>query len=303
MSVQEVLPHNPVAQAGDAVTSLIEQQSGIDAVSDALDKVLSEGLRLTGEAGQWLKDFLNGRWFGHPIHPPLTDVPVGAWTATLVFDALDAVSGRKSNGYGKVADATLKVGIVGAIGAALAGLADWQDLQPSQKRVGTVHGLLNSAALVSYLASLGLRKRGDRGTARLLSTLGYCAVLGSAYLGGHLIFRQRAGVDHSQTPESDHFVPVMDVKDLTEDTPRLAKLGDIRIVLVRHQGQIYALSERCAHQGGPLSEGKMEGDALGCPWHGSRFCVRDGQPVNGPASAPQPTLQVRVRDGKIEARS
>jgi nitrite reductase/ring-hydroxylating ferredoxin subunit len=55
--------------------------------------------------------------------------------------------------------------------------------------------------------------------------------------------------------------------------------------------------------GGPLSEGKLEGDVVQCPWHGSRFNVTDGSVARGPATFPQPCFEVRVRDGKIEVRS
>ena len=45
-------------------------------------------------SAQKVKNFLNGTWLGHPLHVILTDVPIGAWTTALVFDALELVSGR-----------------------------------------------------------------------------------------------------------------------------------------------------------------------------------------------------------------
>lgn len=185
------------SRASEQLISGIEQQRWLDTIGRGLEKALAEVLRATGTTGRKVRDFLNGTWFGHPLHPALTDIPIGAWSASLVFDLLDAVSSKESNGYGKAADATIKVGVVGAIGAALSGLADWQYLHPPTQRVGTVHGLMNTAALVAYLASLRLRKRGSRGAGRLLSVLGYGLVLGSSYLGGDLVFRQGVGMDHS----------------------------------------------------------------------------------------------------------
>ena len=68
-------------------------------------------------------------------------------------------------------------------------------------------------------------------------------------------------------------------------------------------GEVHALAHTCSHQGGPLSEGKLEGDVVQCPWHGSRFSIKDGSVVDGPATFPQPCFETRVRDGKIEVRS
>ena len=76
----------------------------------------------------------------------------------------------------------------------------------------------------------------------------------------------------------------------------------IPVLLVRRDAQIYAIAETCSHAGGALSEGKLEGETVTCPWHGSRFCMSDGSIVNGPAVYAQPTFAVRVRQGKIQVR-
>jgi nitrite reductase/ring-hydroxylating ferredoxin subunit len=73
-------------------------------------------------------------------------------------------------------------------------------------------------------------------------------------------------------------------------------------VLMRHQGQICALAERCAHQGGPLSEGELRDGTITCPWHGSTFRVADGSLVHGPSTFDQPCYETRVRDGFVEVR-
>jgi nitrite reductase/ring-hydroxylating ferredoxin subunit len=51
--------------------------------------------------------------------------------------------------------------------------------------------------------------------------------------------------------------------------------------------------------GGPLNEGKIEGDTVQCPWHGSRFCMRDGAVLDGPATASQPVLRTKVEGGQV----
>jgi len=71
---------------------------------------------------------------------------------------------------------------------------------------------------------------------------------------------------------------------------------------VRRGKHIFALAETCSHLGGPLAEGKLSGNTVQCPWHGSRFALEDGRVLDGPAVHPQPCLEARTRNGKIEVR-
>jgi nitrite reductase/ring-hydroxylating ferredoxin subunit len=71
---------------------------------------------------------------------------------------------------------------------------------------------------------------------------------------------------------------------------------------VRRDGHIYALAETCSHLGGPLSEGELVDHTVRCPWHCSRFSLEDGTVIDGPATHPQPCMDARVRDGRIEVR-
>ncbi len=90
--------------------------------------------------------------------------------------------------------------------------------------------------------------------------------------------------------------------DLGEGKPIRAEHNGTPILLVRRGSQIYALAETCSHLGGPLSEGKLEGDVIQCSWHGSRFSIRDGHVVDGPAVHPQPCLEARIQNGQVEVR-
>ncbi|WP_267888288.1 Rieske (2Fe-2S) protein [Mycobacterium ostraviense] len=74
-------------------------------------------------------------------------------------------------------------------------------------------------------------------------------------------------------------------------------------MLVRHNGGLYAVHNRCSHRGCLLSEGELEGAVITCPCHGSQFDVRDGTLVRGPATTGQPVLDVRETNGHIEVRS
>jgi len=74
-------------------------------------------------------------------------------------------------------------------------------------------------------------------------------------------------------------------------------------VLVRQGKDIHALHDICAHQGCNLSDGgKVVGDAIECPCHGSRYRLRDGLVVRGPAVFDQPHYDVRETAGKMEVR-
>src|SRR5215468_10549073 len=93
-----------------------------------------------------------------------------------------------SEGVARGADITMALGILGATGAAITGVTDWSDLDGTDRRVGLMHGLLNSGILLTNIGSLVLRLSGRRRAGIALSTVGYLASLFSAYLGGGLSF-------------------------------------------------------------------------------------------------------------------
>ncbi len=99
------------------------------------------------------------------------------------------------------------------------------------------------------------------------------------------------------------FVPVLAEIELPEGQMKKVEVKGVPVLLVRRGGEINALAETCSHLGGPLSEGKLDGDIVQCPWHGSRFSVKDGSVVDGPATFSQPCLETRVSNGQIEMRA
>ena len=68
-------------------------------------------------------------------------------------------------------------------------------------------------------------------------------------------------------------------------------------------GSICAIAATCTHLGGPLDEGQRDGDTVVCPWHGSRFDLRDGAVLEGPAVFSQPAYDTRVVGGQVEIRA
>lgn len=245
-----------------------------------------------------LKDFLHGTWWGHPLHPALTDVPVGAFLAAVVLDVLDAR---------RPADWVIVVGFLGMLAAWLTGLADYTDTDLAPTRgYATVHGVLMTVALVLYAVSLAQRfgqpVSDDRSVAVTLAVVGFVLVAASAYLGGDLVFAMGNMVDrHAWRTGGAKWTP-LDVTEFPEDTPTRAKAGAQSLVVVRRGETIYALHDVCAHAGCNLSEGRVVGSVIECGCHGSRYDLATGHVVGGPATFDQPRYEVRSAEGKVEVR-
>ncbi|MCX2740728.1 Rieske 2Fe-2S domain-containing protein [Pontibacter anaerobius] len=282
----------------------ISQQDWLDKAGDTLQPAVKKTFEAGGEAGKSIKNALHGTWLGHPLHPAITDVPIGAWTTATVLDGLELFGEKK---YAPGADAAVAVGLVGAVGAAVTGLTDWSGTTKERRKIGMLHGMLNVGATALYAASLFLRGRKEsRGAAIGLSMLGYGVASAGAYLGGHLVFGKQVGVDHTATSAvyPEDFVAVLPESELKENQMRCVKAGEVPVLLVREKGEVYALAHTCSHLGGPLSEGDLlDGGRVRCPWHGSVFSLEDGSVVDGPATEPQPRFEVRVKDGQIEVRT
>ena len=74
------------------------------------------------------------------------------------------------------------------------------------------------------------------------------------------------------------------------------------MLLVRHDGAVFAMEDTCGHAGCPLSSGRLDGSTIVCPCHGSTYRLEDGAVIHGPSPFPQPTFEVRLRDGRIHLR-
>jgi nitrite reductase/ring-hydroxylating ferredoxin subunit/uncharacterized membrane protein len=247
---------------------------------------------------------LDGVWFEAPLHPALTDVPIGSWTAAFVFDGLDLAT--DSRAMKNAADASIAVGVVGGIGAAVTGLSDWRYLSGGSRRMGVAHGLLNTIALLLSIASLVLRATGRRGAGRLAFMTGYSLSGMAAHIGGELSYHYALRVDRNvfQGEGPDEFVPVLDEEELPQDGTRRVSANGAEVLLSRSSsGEVCAISSICGHFGGPLDEGDREGDTVVCPWHRSRFDLCSGEAIDGPAVFPQPRYETRVREGKIEVKA
>jgi nitrite reductase/ring-hydroxylating ferredoxin subunit/uncharacterized membrane protein len=245
-----------------------------------------------------LRDLLNGRWLGHPLHPALTDVPIGILFLAIVFDVVRQ----------PVAAAwALGVGILAMVAAALAGFADYADTDGRARERTTLHSTLMVVALVGYIVSFALRLGPtgptDSAVAFWISLLSFGALGAGAYVGGDVVYVLGNMVSrHAWRGAGAKWIALepaeVDVAGrIPEGRPIKAKLGINQLVLVRHGEAILALHDTCAHAGGPLNEGLLVDGAIECPWHQSRFRLRDGEVLQGPSVYHQPAYEVRARNG------
>jgi nitrite reductase/ring-hydroxylating ferredoxin subunit/uncharacterized membrane protein len=264
-------------------------------LAEPLDSVAEPVQEAVKAVPKPVRDVLDGVWLGNPLHPALTDVPLGAWTTAI---ALDLVGSR-------AADQALGVGILAAVPTALTGLNDWSHLKDDSRRIGTVHALLNSMALALNVASYVARRDGHRGLGRVLSGVAYAGTLFSAHLGGHLSFGLGVRVNRTafESPR-DRYAPVCEEKELNGGKLVGVELDGEAVVVSRSEetNEVCAIAATCSHLGGPLADGKRDGDIVICPWHGSRFDLCSGEVKSGPAVFPQPRYEARVRAGKVEIR-
>lgn len=179
----------------DPIARYVEKLDWIKPSSElALQKAVQKPFRSTGAGGEKVLSLLHGHWLHEPLHVVLTDVPVGAWTVTVVADGLAALTGKES--WNEAADVSLAIGLLGAGSAAVAGWADWSEIRDEgPRRIGLAHALVNVAATGIFAASYLMRRR-HRGRAgsRLLALTGYVLVSLSAHLGGNLVYEHGVGV-------------------------------------------------------------------------------------------------------------
>ena len=108
----------------------------------------------------------------------------------------------------------------------------------------------------------------------------------------------RAGAPH-EPAAGGGWARVASAADLTESASKVVYFGGDQVALFNVGGNVYAVSNRCSHAGGPLAEGKVEGTLVTCPWHCSRFDLASGKPEGGPATKPVGTYRVKVEGGAV----
>ncbi|WP_129336174.1 DUF2231 domain-containing protein [Cellulomonas endophytica] len=169
------------------LTEGLEHLPALDPAVAVLERVAQP---FVGGRRRWRT--LRGAALGHPLHPVLSDAPVGLWSSSLV---LDLAGGPGSEA---AADRLLGLGVPAAVPTMITGLADWSAGDLALRRVGTVHATLNGVGLVALTASWWARRRGHRRTGKALSLAGMGLAGGGAYLGGHMAYATGARPQQSR---------------------------------------------------------------------------------------------------------
>ena len=290
---------HPLVRLAESIPGLAER--GL-AVSRALHRAVLKG----GTPARKTADVLHGTWLGHPLHVILTDFTVGAWSAGAVYDAVYLATGSR---FARRAGGSLAaLGTASAVPTALTGLTDYSTVPQPAAGPATLHASANGVGVALYLLSLAQRGRGNHRAGAYLAFGALAAAGAGAFLGGHLVYRHKVGADHGQGFYGwDDWEPAIATADLPERELTRVEVGGEAVLLYREGGEVFAIDAVCAHAGGPLDEGEVEGCeggrcAVRCPWHDSVFDLRDGRVVHGPSVHPQRAFDVRERDGQIELR-
>lgn len=164
----------------------VEDLRALDPVDAALRPA---ALALTGRP--LARHLLHGHWLGHAVHPLMTDVPLGCWTAATLLDLLgtddDRPAARRLVGYG----------ILAALPTALTGAAEWGAVKDVRdRRTGLVHAASNSVGLALYTGSWLARRGGRDRLAAALAVAGGAAAGVGGFLGGHLTEARKVSSRH-----------------------------------------------------------------------------------------------------------
>jgi uncharacterized membrane protein len=165
-----------------------EDVRAVDGVAATLATTVRTALRRSGA-----DKALRGAWLGHPLHPLMVTVPIGAYVSAAV---LDLAPGNK-----EAARKLVGIGLAATPPTVLLGLADYAELDQRQRRVGVLHALSNTVAAALFTGSYLARRRGAHARGKVLGVLGLTAMSAGGALGGHLSYAQGAGVFRWQPSE------------------------------------------------------------------------------------------------------
>ena len=277
------------------------ERAPVDDVGTRTSLAVHRAVLRGGEGARATVDVLHGTWLGHPLHPVLTELTIGAWFIGGALDAVGALGRSRRARY--AGDRLAAIGTACAIPTALTGLADFSTFPQWSARPATLHAALNLANIGLYATSLWERRRGNRRRGLALSWAAQTLTAASAWLGGMLVYKHKVGVDHSErfTGPKD-WTPVYHEADLADGRAVRVTVDGKHVLLCREGDRIFAIGAVCSHAGGPLDQGKISRGCVQCPWHDSVFDLRDGRIVHGPATQPQPSFETRVSGGRVEIR-
>jgi nitrite reductase/ring-hydroxylating ferredoxin subunit/uncharacterized membrane protein len=251
-----------------------------------------------------LKLLANGTWLEHPLHPLLTDVPVGTWTLALLLDLIALVLGVQN--LGLASGIAIGFGVLAALAAMATGFTDWMDVDPPEKALGMLHAIVNIIATVFFaIAFFMLWSSGWTISISnfIVALVGYLVITVGAYLGGDLVFRMGTMINrNAYRTGPKEFTPAIALAELPENQLKRVEVKGQPILLSRRGNKIYAIGAVCSHYGGPLEKGKLIDNTVQCPFHYSRFSLEDGSVREGPSTAPAPAYETQVVNGTVQVK-
>lgn len=157
------------------VMNSLESASFLDKEGDAVHRVIKPALD-----GSAIGGVLRGSFVGHPIHPALVNVTVGAWTSAVVLD----LAGSEPTAARRL----IGLGLASAPPTLATGWADWSTRGPRARRVGLIHAATNAAGLFLFLGSFLRRRTRTDTVAKGLAIAGLGAAGLGGVIGGHLAY-------------------------------------------------------------------------------------------------------------------
>ena len=142
-----------------------------------------------------VKDFLQGKWLKHPLHPVIVHIPTALWPSALVFDFL-SIFGVGGNALVRTSVYAILVGLLATLLAIPTGLADWWDIKRDRPawRLGLYHMILNLIVSLLWAVNVALRLGAGMDLSRVpvfpftLSISGTLLLSLSGYLGGRMVY-------------------------------------------------------------------------------------------------------------------
>jgi nitrite reductase/ring-hydroxylating ferredoxin subunit/uncharacterized membrane protein len=260
-----------------------------------------------------------------PLHAALVHLPIALFPLSVLFDVASHTI-APGTGMTRAAFWCAAAGAVTGLVAGVAGIFDYVTIRDDHpaKKTATAHMILNFVALGLFAVGLGLRysTRDAERTPPLplwVSVVGLMVISYSGYLGGHLVYSDGIGVGRHRrhglplattvtTPKNlprdgEGMVVVGRESELAEGGTLHVEVNGVAMTLARCEGRLHAFQEFCPHRYGPLSEGVLRGCEIVCPWHNSRFDIRTGKVVHGPAKVDLKTFRVEATQGEIRVEA
>jgi len=95
------------------------------------------------------------------------------------------------------------------------------------------------------------------------------------------------------------FIKLASISDVKPNIMMGLEINDKKILPVNVNGSYYAIGNVCTHRGCQLSKGKLQGETVVCPCHGSTFDLKTGNFVKGPTKKPEPVYELKVENNDI----